>query len=506
MDFLKTLLEQYQLMEGLESVITANPSIKRETIEHYHSTALPDNNKGDNLLRHILNMHKTGSITPETAHLLKPHLTALNNSGRLNQIKGLHTLDDHINATRDIMDKSVSKKQKLDIDTPIVYENNDIIIKQHKTHASAIKAAQLHPNNPLYDSTNEKGKAQWCVSSDSELGKKRFNTYTDNGKHPLYTITNKKTKSTHAIVANNDIPAAKVEFRNEVDANPTTVAGIKTISGNLYMYPGIEHSIVGDFLNKKFPEDMSTLKKLPHDANNSLIQNYIENGSHAEKISAYMHPNISNKQILHGLQSSSDERRMVLSNPKVPTNILDDYLKTEYNTDNIAAALRHPNISYNAVQDALNSKELVVHMTALQQHRHITPSNIDRAQDSSKSVIRAIAAMHPKISNTQLTRAVKDQDEVVPTLALQHSKVTPEHIEYTIDGNNSECINIALSHKNATNEHFNKVAKHDDAYVRNSLIDHPGIKKEQLEILSRDNVPSIANKAALKLKGLDKEH
>jgi len=503
MTFYHTLLEQYAIMESLESVIASNPHIPESIIRDYHSTALPDNNKNDRLLSHVLKMHKAGTITPESAHRFKPHLTALAATNQLHQLKHLNTLDDHINATKDILDKAVTKKQKVDKDTPVVYENDHIIVKQHKTHASAIKAAQLHPENTSYNKTNEKGKAQWCVSANSKLGKKRFDTYTGGGKYPLYTVTNKKTKSTHAIVANEDIPAAKVEFRDEKDGNPLTVNGIKSISSNLYKYPGIEHSVVGTYLKQMFPLDMRTLEKLPHNADSSLIQRFITHGSPEETFSAYQHPNISNKQIRDGLSGSSNERRMVLSNPKISSDILDDYLKTETDGNNISAAIRHPNISYNAVQNALKSKDLDVHMNALLQHQHITPSNINNAQENSKAVIRALAAYHPKLNDEQLTRAIKDEDALVPSFALQHPKVTPEHIDHITTGNNIELISQALNHKNATTANFNKVATHPDAYVRSAFVDHPLIKEEQLRILANDNVPSIADKALLKLKTLN---
>lgn len=43
---------------------------------------------------------------------------------------------------------------------------------------------------------------------------------------------------------------------------------------------------------------------------------------------------------------------------------------------------------------------------------------------SSKAVIRALAATHPNIDNTQLTKAVNDTDEIVNTLALTNHTVT----------------------------------------------------------------------------------
>lgn len=57
MNFYNTLLEHYYLIESLETTIKANPHIPENIIRHYHSTALPDNNKQDRLLSHVLRHH-----------------------------------------------------------------------------------------------------------------------------------------------------------------------------------------------------------------------------------------------------------------------------------------------------------------------------------------------------------------------------------------------------------------------------------------------------------------
>ena len=113
MNFITTLLEQYNLMESLDSIIKANPNIPEQTIRDYHQHALPDGNKSDRVLNHVLKMHRNGEITPDRAAELKPHLTALHLSNQLNKISSLKTLDDHKNATVGM--NTTTKKERVDI-------------------------------------------------------------------------------------------------------------------------------------------------------------------------------------------------------------------------------------------------------------------------------------------------------------------------------------------------------------------------------------------------------
>lgn len=89
-------------------------------------------------------------------------------------------------------------------------------------HSEAVKAAQLDTNNKCHNFTSLKGKAQWCVSSENEKGRKDFNFYTDNNKHQLYTIQTPTRK--YAFVANKDIKnhgSAGIfqnEYNNDVES------------------------------------------------------------------------------------------------------------------------------------------------------------------------------------------------------------------------------------------------------------------------------------------------
>ncbi len=497
MNFITTLLEQYNLMESLDSIIKSNPNIPEQTIRAYHQHALPDGNKSDRVLNHVLKMHRNSEITPDRAAELKPHLTALHLANQLNKISSLKTLGDHKNAT--IGMNTSTKKERVDVNTPVVYEDNNIVVKQHLNHESAIKSAILHPTNPMYNETTETGKAQWCTSSDSKLGNTRFNTYTNNGTTPLYTIHNKVTKRIHALVADESKEPNKVELRDEKDSLPPTVNGNKSIAGVLYRYPGIEKSPAGTFLKQKYPDDFNSVNKIPPSATSDDLQHFIDNGSDSEKLAAYQHPNLSYKQMQQGLDGKMDHIKMVLSNEAVPNDLVDNVVENSPFYEPISAALQHPNVSYNSVQTGIGHHNLQVRMTALQQYRHVTPENIDHAQTDKSAVIRAVAATHPNLSPTQLTRAIEDKDEMVQTLALYNKNVTEGNINHLLLSNDKDLIHRALSHPNATNNNFINAIKHEDPYVRDAVVSHPNLKKHHLEMLARDVLPSIRNKANNKL-------
>lgn len=96
-----------------------------------------------------------------------------------------------------------------------------MIVRQHHSHQSAIDAAKL-PDSNLVKSTvksaegEQIGKANWCVSADSELGKTRYLHYTDNARNPVYSIdTIHPDGSTRRHIYVTDNFDVNPQFRNE---------------------------------------------------------------------------------------------------------------------------------------------------------------------------------------------------------------------------------------------------------------------------------------------------
>ena len=485
MNFFTTLLEQYALMEKLEDVISSNPSIERKTIEHYHTNALPDNNKSDNLLRHVLKMHKSGAITPETAHLLKPHLTALSNTNQLHLLKNLNTLDDHINATKDIMDKAVTKKQRVDKNTHVIANTDDILVHQHLNHESAIKGAKLHPENPVYNETSEPGKAQWCVSTDNEDGKGYYDDYTHSGKYPMYTITNKKTKRKTAFVANpsnkydensNGI-GATLEIRDEKD-------NLKSPYSLLVDNPGLEKTPIGDFFRKNEPSSMRSLEILPHTASKERIERMITNGWADGHYSAILeHPNVNSDHIhsiLHGNDILSSIKAKALNHPKV-------------HEDDINAFARSGNIYLR--DEALRSNKL-------------SDENIDWAIAHDKHTLKEVLH-NPKLDEIRLDKIIKAHDDDASVLehAMYNPNVTTEHINTILDKGKAftHAKRVAIKHQNVGEDEINKALDDDDEYVRGSALSNSKVNADHITKAMYDKEPWIVHKAILN-KAATKEH
>jgi len=481
-------------MESLESTIKSNPHIPESIIRGYHSNALPDNNKNDRLLNHVLKMHKTGAITPETAHQLKPHLTALAATNQLHQLKNLNTLDDHINATKDILNKAVTKKERIDINTPTIFENDHVLVHQHLNHESAIKGAKLDRSNPAYKETREPGKAQWCVSVDDENGKGYFNEYTHSGKYPMYTITNKDTKRKTAFVANpsnkydensNGI-GATLEIRDEKD-------DLKSPYSLLVNNPGLEKSVIGDFFNKNEPSTMRSLELLPHTATKEQIQRILSNGWADGHHSAILeHPNVN-----------SDHIHSILHEPDVRSTIK-------------VKALVHPKVHEADVNSFAKSGNLLLRDEVLLSNK-LSNENMNWAISHDKHTLKAVLP-NAKINAERLGKIINRNinDSGVLEHAMYNPNATTEHITQILDKGDEFTFakRAAIRHKNASEDHITKALDDTDEYVRAGALSHPKVNASHITKAMDDPEPwivhkAILNKAATKehfLKGLEHSH
>jgi hypothetical protein len=455
MNFYTTLLEQYTLLESLETTIKANPSIPEQTIRNYHTNALPDNNKNDRLLNHVLKLHNSGAITPETAHLLKPHLTALSNTNQLQQLKHLNTLDDHISATKDIADKAVTKKQKIDINTPTVFENDDIIIKHHKTHESAIKGATLDRSNPLYKETREPGKAQWCVSTDNENGANYFNRYTDNGQHPLYSTLNKKTKRKSMLLADPNKELHNIEFRSETDGN------IAVDTPSLYHYmqdnPGVEHTPVGKYLLEKDTKLKPLMQKINAKTTSEELNDILKTGTLEEKTIAVTHPKFNNKHIQTMLDigdyDSMKLLKPILRNTPLSNSTINKALDSEFNV--VGAVLGNPSLTSEHIDKIVKGDYPIYIQREALDHPFTTEGNLNNAIDANHT-LATYALLHQKARLPQLNDALKKyprHPEIVNNI-LGHPDSTLAHVEHAVKMYNPNVAEKIFKHPEARLAHL----------------------------------------------------
>ncbi len=440
MSFLTSLLEQYSIMESLDSVIKSNPAIPEQTIRDYHQHALPDNNKSDKLLSHVLKLHKTGEITTDRAAELKTHLTALHLSNQLNKISSLKTLDDHKNATVGM--NTNTKKENIDANTKILPSPNDIILKQHLNHESAVKGAMLHPENPMYTKTREPGKAQWCLSVGGETGKAHYDNYTEYGDYPLYTIHDKKTKRTTAFVADPTKDKDDIEIRDEKDTQHTPY---HVLVNN----PSLEHTVVGDFIKRHHPDAIESLRKLPHNASEHDVTKALSGNDYNLQIDALSHPAINSDHLMSVLKHNTNPeiQLIALKHPKIDnshiTTILND--KNPLNGFIRSRAVAHPLASESNITDVL----------------------ADKSDDSKQTRINAIKHNNATVDHITDLLA-NDPSDIVKSAAFANKKATADHIKSVLSPNSNAGRKVkqaALYHHKVNMDHITMALKDEDSAV-----------------------------------------
>lgn len=523
MNFYTTLLEQYNLMESLDSVIKSNSHIPEQTIRHYHSTALPNDNKNDRLLNHVLKMHNAGTITPETAHLLKPHLTALSLTNQLNKLKDLNTLNDHINATSEMQTKTITKKERIDINTPTVFTSKDgnIVVKQHLNQESAIRGALMHPDNPMYNVPKEKGKCAWCVSADNDDGVFHYNDYTENGKYPLYTVHNNKTKRQYAVVTAPIEPGKASELRDE---DNKVIKPYNLLINN----PGLEHSQVGDFIKEYYPKAIKTLKALPHNATPTQIHNAILSGDEDLQKAAVAHPNVTANNLLTALDSQHrdipimvmnhklvDEthiskalgknhrqfvRNLAINHPKVNEGHIDSVIG---DSDDLiyGNAVAHPNASLDHIKNALGHENDYIRAKAISNVK-ATPSQISKVLDDKTSLYARNAAINnANADEDNISKALRDSEPEVKLAAIKHKNLTAKNITQALKDKTYEFVRAhALNSNKVTKSHIKQALKDESPNIRAKALRHHLTTHEQLVNAMDDFSPEVKHQAARVLR------
>ncbi len=286
--FIQTLCEN-----TLENVLKNNPDVHSDHISKlYH--LLPNEDKSQRALEMLVRLYKNNAISSH--HLndseignesITTPLATLARAGKRNLYSSINSIDELKNHASQFSKYSVSKSSKQETDSPIVFENDHIVVRQHKTHDACIKSAILHPQNPYFNS-ELKGKANWCISAESDLGKTRYKDYTNSGANPVYTVYNKNTHRKYMYVhsPNNNL-LLDSELRNEDQSNNTANLYHSPHDSNhnkegLYdLFPGVEHSPIGkhiqDFEEAKLQTSNLSDNDLFHAAINNFSQYAINN-------------------------------------------------------------------------------------------------------------------------------------------------------------------------------------------------------------------------------------
>ncbi len=460
---MKVLLESILLEDKLSDLQSRYSHIHPDTIKDIWNNGVPSNNQGKYIDWAI--KENTKSHNPNRTKLALEIYDR--NKDKIGKFNHQHSIDDLESITHPYTEEGKSFNKKAEEGTSPHYEDNDIIIKQHSNHPSAVKAGFLHVDNSCYNTTKEPGKAEWCVSANSEEGKNHFNNYTENSRYPLYTVENKKDKSKSAIVLNpNKNPELRDEYDNEL--KPYQM---------IYRHPSIINSQLGNKLL-----DMDNTRNIvaainPNASEQVLLKGLNDNNSDIRK-AAISHPKATEQVLLKGLNDSdSDVRKAAISHPKATEQVLLKGLN-DSDSDVIKAAISHPKATEQVLLKGLN--------------------------DSDWFVRRGVAR-HPKATEQVLLKGLSDSDWLVRKAAVRHPKATEQVLLKGL--NNSDWIvrDAAVSHPKATEQMLLKGLNDSHWSVRKTAMSHPKATEQMLLKGLDDNNPDISSIARKRLANMKKD-
>lgn len=183
-------------MEAMRDRFHQDHGLHPDVFNHLYHNALPENNKSLGDMEWLANREVKGENVAENhetvKHIMtefaKPAIKSKLQKKKANQYKTFQDLHD---AVAPHLGTAPTKKEKEEEGTETIYKSDTHIIKKHMTQESMVKAAFLPDKSPVRDKIggeDGKCKATWCVSVEGDQGKNYFNSYTNRGQHPFYTI------------------------------------------------------------------------------------------------------------------------------------------------------------------------------------------------------------------------------------------------------------------------------------------------------------------------------
>ena len=461
---MKMLLESILLEDKLSDLQSRYSHIHPDTIKDIWHNGVPSNNQGkyiDWSIKENIKSHNP-SRTKNALEIYD------RNKDKIGKFNHQWSVDDLESITHPFTDEGKSFNKKAEEGTSIHYEDSDIIIKQHSNHPSAVKAGFLHVDNSCYNNTNEPGKAQWCVSANSEEGNSLFNNYTESGKYPLYTVENKKDKTKTAVVLN---PNKNPELRDEHDKalKPYQV---------IYNHPNIINSELGNkLLNMGNTKEI--LDKVPVNASENQLLKGLNDSDSDVRMAAVSHPKASEQMLLKGLEDTHwAVRKSAVSHPKASEQMLLKGLD-DNNLDVRRAAVSNPKASEQTLLKGLDDNNLDVRR-AVVSHPKASEQTLLKGLDDNNLDVRKSAVSHPKASEQVLLKGLEDTHWFVRSTAVSHPKATEQMLLKGLDDTHWGVRHAAISHPKASEQMLLKGLNDDDSAIRS-------LSNERLANMKKDS-------------------
>ena len=471
------MLSKYLMESRIDSIKEQNPELHRE-IDHYLKHALPENDKS--AIDWVIKQHKQGNVNLAHSDSIKSALNKYNaNKALINKPLSKMSYSDLIAHTTELPEPISKNKKKSEIE--IVHEDDDIKVEKPLTQEAAQRVAKLHNSN--WDGKN--GKATWCVSVNDDSGQHYFDKYTNQGKTPMYVVTNKHTHAKTAIIAHPDMKFDQYGYdKGDYEQHRNNYEIRDENDSNLE-----PHSI----------QDIH-----PHLNRVNEVHNFLS--SHLQ---SYQARNKSEKE-LNSIVPSLDNVRGMLKNPNLNKshidNIINNLDKSEYNAHIVNSILEHPHTDKNKFLETVYQHNLDTDETDDYIKNHPLHSNTLKRIAEHQINHNHYNFDGTVTENTNFNKDVlhhmikKASDKGLDTTQLGlHRLADEDTYKLLLTYPNKDSDSGAIDAASETKEHIELAKNHQFQSVRDSVYSNKHLPHSEMERVISDqergiNQPNILSK------------
>jgi hypothetical protein len=421
-------------INGLAWYDLGRGSCEKEAASMGHCGNGPSKKAGDRLL-------SLRRVLPDGRH--EPHLTFIENSGVLGEMKG-----------------------KANMKPSAAYHDNIVQLLQHD-RIKSIKGGgyEPHKNFDLDDLSEEKRNK--VIQSKPEI----------DPKHYPKDVLDKKFKSEGLGLDNPRLWQNKNITPDHIN---------EALKSDNY----IAHALAMSSPNASAENISLAIKDGDRKTRKAALQNPNATAEHVEQAlsnrrnsdarsDAMSSPKATTEQIGRGL-SDSDRfvRAAALKNKNATANHVGVGLKDEFVTVRAEAA-KHPNATANHLSIALKDEHEFVRQAAASSP-NATTEHISTALKDADDSVRLEAARNPNATAENISTALKDRHPSIRTSAAEHPNATAENISAALKDEDSDVRQVAIGHPKVASEHISTALNDKHSYVREVAAKHPKASKENI--------------------------
>ena len=480
MEFL-ALLEA--LLEGkIDDVLDKHTTIPHNVKQDYLKQ-VPANNAQH--LDWVLNQHTKGNIKPE--HDIHSILGTFNRvkdklaKKQINQYKSVDELHTAVLPHADGAKQSTNEKSSKGTET--LYNSPTMTIKQHHNYESTVSAANLPESNA------HKEKAGWCVSVGNGGGASHYDTYTQGGFHPVYTIEHKHpdgSSSRHMLVYDHNKTQDQQELRNEADHRPG-FSEYSSTRPDLLDHYGKEHpELLKTPIAKFFTE--SGRKGYEKDTAPVLEKlNQIK--------AAIPKTGMTDKEYMANFKAGQEKQQGSIHNVLAKAALSDTQLNhlIEHSSEGSKANIAtRQDLSEDHMKKLANTSNMIVHSTLLQRP-NLSDTTFNTILNKAHPSINEVILKHPKFGTEHIDTMInKSKTPVDFTSFIERSgnKLETPHIDKLLKGGDVNTTHALIRHSNKNIDDTqlnNLVNKGDDSTYQHLAYNMPDrLDKDHIDTMVKN--------------------